>query len=286
MLSEADIKTAIGREDVEVALLLDGGQKQVFKSKIDSLPHAIKCIDLGSKRGSTSPFDEVALKRAIREVGLYKVLKSPYLPKLGSVAPTYFFKKGHVYYIFSEEYITGYDLGELLTKGIDDEMTQQMLQQILAAIKECWKKKKLVHRDLSLRNIRYNSKASKFVLLDLGLGLVLSESSITPPHMIAGGTIKYMSPERITDRRNLDIRSDFYSLSVIAYECITGKHPYCKTGMSRSEIFEAILSTKPEPIEMSHTSLPEKLIHSIEKNLEKRPHRRIRTCEEFINRVK
>ena len=53
------------------------------------------------------------------------------------------------------------------------------------------------------------------------------------------GTPLYMSPEQISDSKNIDYRSDYYALGVILFEVLTGKTPY-GTVSSREELYYKI----------------------------------------------
>ncbi len=96
----------------------------------------------------------------------------------------------------------------------------------------------LIHKDINPNNILVNSKTGAVTLLDFGISSrVRSEQqSLQQPHLLEG-TIAYMSPEQ-TGRmnRDLDYRSDFYSLGITFYEMLTGHLPF----------------DSPDPLEVIH----------------------------------
>ncbi|HLF01248.1 MAG TPA: FHA domain-containing protein, partial [Anaerolineales bacterium] len=61
-------------------------------------------------------------------------------------------------------------------------------------------------------------------IIDFGVAKNLSEQTITGTDVFAG-TLSYASPEQLKDSRNVDVRSDLYSLGVVLSECVTGKVP-------------------------------------------------------------
>lgn len=86
----------------------------------------------------------------------------------------------------------------------------------------------IVHKDINPANIVYNPDTGVAKLIDFGISQVLSRTSISAqPVRTFAGTPAYMSPEQ-TGRmnRDLDPRSDLYSLGVTLYEMLTGSTPF------------------------------------------------------------
>ncbi|MDM9379492.1 serine/threonine-protein kinase [Chlorogloeopsis sp. ULAP01] len=87
----------------------------------------------------------------------------------------------------------------------------------------------IVHRDIKPENIflSEDTKENKIVkILDFGIAKFLSERSgmtITESFI---GSLPYCSPEHMEGRKLLDVRSDIYSLGVLMFEMLTGKHPF------------------------------------------------------------
>lgn len=116
---------------------------------------------------------------------------------------------------------------------VDPQRVARLVSQISAALEEAHSHG-IVHRDLKPENIffRETSGTTDLVkLLDFGIarrgggdhGTALEK--ITQPGMVLG-TPAYMSPEQFTNGSEVDARSDVYSLSVIAYELLTGRLPF------------------------------------------------------------
>ena len=89
--------------------------------------------------------------------------------------------------------------------------------------------KSIFHRDLKPENILVSPKRRAF-LLDFGLAKLLHDDRIIPKNYILG-TPQYMAPEQVRNKE-VDHRSDIYSLGMIMYVCLTGRLPFMdKDGM-------------------------------------------------------
>jgi serine/threonine protein kinase len=113
-----------------------------------------------------------------------------------------------------------------------------------------------MHRDLKPGNIMLTTTGAK--LLDFGLArptaapatlatmtaIAPSQSPMTQEGMIVG-TFQYMSPEQV-EGKELDGRSDIFSLGAVLYEMLTGKKAF--EGKSHLSVLSAILEKEPQAI--------------------------------------
>lgn len=106
----------------------------------------------------------------------------------------------------------------------------------------------LIHKDINPSNIILNPATGQLKIIDFGISTVLSHE--TPlfhnPRMLEG-TMAYMSPEQ-TGRMNRDVdyRTDFYSLGVTLYELVTGQLPF--TSHNPLELIHSHIARQPTPL--------------------------------------
>src|SRR5437879_5653757 len=139
----------------------------------------------------------------------------------------------------------------------------------------------IVHRDLKPGNIMLTATGAK--LLDFGLAkpaAPLTELAtltaqrqhvpVTEQGTIVG-TFQYMSPEQV-EGKELDGRSDIFSLGAVLYEMLTGQRAF--EGKSQLSVASAILEKEPAPITTIQPMTPPLLDHVVKKCLAKIPEER------------
>ena len=108
--------------------------------------------------------------------------------------------------------------------------------------------------------------------LDGGTGLHLTRTGF------AFGTAAYMSPEQIRGEK-LDARTDLFSFGLVMYEMFTGQRAF--SGNPAAVVHHAILNNAPVPLRELNSSLPAKLVNTIDKALEKDRERRYQSAREM-----
>ena len=135
----------------------------------------------------------------------------------------------------------------------------------------------VIHRDLKPQNIMVDREGNTRIM-DFGIARSIRKKGITDAGVLIG-TPEYMSPEQV-DEKEVDARSDIYSLGIILYEMVTGRVPF--EGDKPLTIALKHKSEKPrEPKELNpHTH--DELNRLILKCVEKDSRKRYQTAEELL----
>jgi eukaryotic-like serine/threonine-protein kinase len=110
----------------------------------------------------------------------------------------------------------------------------------------------IVHRDIKPENIflSEDSKHGEIVkILDFGIAKFLTERSGMTLTDSFIGSLPYCSPEHMEGRKLLDVRSDIYSLGVLMFEMLTGKHPFQTKSNSFGSWYQAHRFQMPPTVE-------------------------------------
>ncbi len=145
--------------------------------------------------------------------------------------------------------------------------------------------KSVIHRDLKPANIVVDDSGAPKVL-DFGVARASDADIQTVTlHTDMGqlvGTVPYMSPEQAAgDPARIDIRSDVYSIGVIAYELLTGRLPYEVQGKMIHEAVRAIREHEPSRMSSIDRSLRGDVETIVAKALAKEPQRRYQSAAEL-----
>ncbi len=139
----------------------------------------------------------------------------------------------------------------------------------------------VIHRDLKPENILI--QAGQPVIADFGIALAVSNAGgarVTQTGLSLG-TPQYMSPEQATGDRDIDARSDIYSLGAVSYEMLTGEPPH--SGNSTQAIIAKLMTAEPPPIHVMRPNVPVNVEAAIEKALQKLPADRFSSATEFAH---
>jgi serine/threonine protein kinase/tetratricopeptide (TPR) repeat protein len=122
------------------------------------------------------------------------------------------------------EYIEGKDLRSLIRekKRFTPEETVEVIQQVCQAL-DAAHSVGVIHRDLKPQNVMQD-RSGRILVMDFGLARTLEGEGMTQTGALVG-TMEYMSPEQALGKE-LDQRSDIFSLGLICYELLTGKMPF------------------------------------------------------------
>lgn len=187
--------------------------------------------------------------------------------------------EGNVPYMVME-YLDGHDVSDEMARVgmLPMEDAVDFVLQAIEALAEAHAAG-IVHRDLKPANLFIATRAdgSRIVkVLDFGiskslLGGSVAELSLTRTSVLIGSPL-YMSPEQMRSARDVDTRTDIWSLGVILYEMITGRPPY--TGDSIPALCASLLSDVPVSMQAIRADVPMALedvvMHCLAKDREQR----------------
>jgi serine/threonine-protein kinase len=181
-------------------------------------------VKLIRTEGTTDPR---ALERFEREVRLTATLSHPNTVEIYDYGRA---EDGTYYYVM--EYLPGLSLAELVERygPLPPSRAVYLLRQVCGALREAHAAG-LIHRDIKPSNIiaaRRGGMDDVAKLLDFGL---VRPSAIARGASISGdgqilGTPLFMSPEQAARGREVDERSDIYSVGAVAYYLLTGRPPF------------------------------------------------------------
>lgn len=157
----------------------------------------------------------------IREEWIGQRLKHPGLMK------TYQFNRVKKFLYFTTEYIKGFTLRQWMQQNPTPNVNEVInyIEQISSALR-AMHRQDVIHQDLKPENIMIDEK-NRIKIIDFGAvhAAGLAELASVLQRQQPEGTLNYTAPEYLMGEKGSK-RSDIFSLSVIAYELLTGKLPY------------------------------------------------------------
>lgn len=233
-------------------------------------PVAIKTIQFSSVR---KPEEQERLReRLFREARSAGMLSHPGIVTIYDVE-----QQGDLAYI-AMEYVDGPTLDQMLseTGAVTAEQMFGILGQTAVAL-DYAHLKGIVHRDIKPANIMIAADGTAKIT-DFGIAKITASENLTVTGSIVG-TPHYMSPEQVQGKQ-VDGRSDQFSLAVIAFEMLTGEKPY--TGEHLTTVVYKIVAEEPVPPHRLNPTLSPAIENALRKAMAKRPEARYRNCQEFI----
>jgi len=173
-----------------------------------------------------------------------------------------------VHYI-AQEYVAGRNLGEVIRSrgSLAPQLALDILRQVTAALSKA-ASEGIVHRDIKPENIML-ARSGEVKVADFGLARVQGDGGAGLTQVgVTMGTPLYMSPEQI-EGRELDSRSDIYSLGVTAYHMLAGEPPF--SGDSPLAVAVQHLNQPPRSLTDRCASVPPRFAQLIDRMMAKNP---------------
>lgn len=249
-----------------------GGMGVVFKAMDMNLEKivALKMIDPFLAR------DENFLKRFKMEAKALAKLENR------NIVAVYALRETSMGLFMVMEYVRAKTVSEIMRENgkYSAKETLSVTNQLLNAINHAHSVG-VIHRDIKPNNILLCEDGTVKVM-DFGLAKVAQEhGSQMTATQAAAGTLYYMSPEQIKGLKNVDARSDIYSIGMSVYEMLAGRVPFDKSE-SEYAIQKQIIEGKIPPPTRYNPLIPKQLNKFIMKSIDKDADKRYQNVAEMI----
>ena len=198
-----------------------------------------------------------------------------------NICRVYDLNKEESSFYITMEYVSGEDLKSLVRRvgRLDSATAIKTAKQVCEGLTEAHRLG-VIHRDLKPSNIMIDENGDARIM-DFGIARSLKGKSITGSGVLIG-TPEYMSPEQV-EGKDVDHRSDIYSLGVNLYEMVTGKIPFegdTPLSIAHKQKYEA-----PQIPNEINPQIPDDLSRVIMKCLEKDKEKRYQSAEELSSEL-
>jgi serine/threonine protein kinase len=215
--------------------------------------------------------DQESVNRFLREMQVRARMAHPNIVAFYNAIPL----QGQ--FVMTTELIEGVTFADRLELGrIPIPEALDYICQVLDAL-SCAHGQGVIHRDITPANLLITPTGT-VKLAGFGLAKSTGDVNLTQAGRVLG-SLHYMSPEQVKGVREIDARSDIYSVGIVLYQTITGRLPF--DFQSQFDIMAAHVSQPPVPPMQHNRAISLELDHFILKALAKNPGDRFQTVEEF-----
>jgi len=222
-------------------------------------------------------FQSAIKTRFLREAETAAQLSHPNIVPIYSVDEL----EGLVFFVMA--YVSGDNLAKRLhdVGVLDTEEVRRISREVADALAYAHERG-VVHRDIKPDNILLDASTGRTMVTDFGIARAASEGDagrLTATGM-AIGTPAYMSPEQAAGDREIDGRSDLYSLGIVAYQMLVGEPPFVAN--STPAMLVKHISERPTPVQQRRSDVPKDLARAVMMLLEKDPDMRFPSATALV----
>ncbi|NIM15543.1 MAG: protein kinase [Candidatus Aminicenantes bacterium] len=249
----------------------EGGMGVVYKAEDTKLKRDVSLKFLPKELTR----DQGAKERFQREAQAAAALNHPNIITIYEIDEF----EGQIY--ISMEYVKGRTLKEKICEGgvtssLEIIEILDIAAQLLEGLANAHQAG-IVHRDIKPQNILIDNEA-RVKILDFGLAKLKGVSQLTKESSTLG-TAHYISPEQAL-AKDVDHRTDIWSLGVVLYEMITGQLPF--KGEYEQSVLYSIMNEEPEPLPALRTGVPMELERIVNKSLAKETGNRYQNAGDIL----
>ena len=253
-----------------VAKLGHGGMGAVFKARQTVLRRLVAIKTLQPSLASDAEFVSRFHNEAVAAAGL----NHPNLVQVYAAGQT-----AGIHW-FAMEFVDGESVDSRLKRlgKLDPAEAVAICTHVCAGLEYGWRKAQLIHRDIKPDNI-FLSKDGEVKLGDLGLAKSSDQQQGLTMTGASMGTPLYISPEQAEGRRDIDLRTDIYSLGATLYHLIAGVPPY--TADSAISVMMKHVGAPVPDVRAIDSSIPPALASVILRMMQKAPEERYSSYEDL-----
>ncbi|HEX5577396.1 MAG TPA: serine/threonine-protein kinase, partial [Gemmatimonadaceae bacterium] len=271
------LDTALSRQYEIIRSLGKGGMASVYLAKERALERfvAIKVLR-----------PELAMAEGHRERFRREARTAANLSHPGILALHSFGEIENLWY-FVMTYVRGETLADKVKREgmLQWRDAHRILSEITDAL-DCAHRSGVVHRDIKPANILLDSDSGRAMLADFGISKINGGADSLTSTGAVVGTPDYMSPEQVSAARDIDERSDIYSLGAVAYVMLSGHEPFRSDNTVRT-LYRRLVEDAPALVTIV-PSVPADLSSLVEKCMARERNDRwpnARTLKEALDNI-
>jgi tetratricopeptide (TPR) repeat protein len=263
--------TVLGNRYQIIQILGEGGMGAVYKARDAELDRVI-ALKVIRPELATSPEilqrfkQELILARQVTDRNVIRIFD------LGEADGIKF---------ITMEYVEGESLYQILRRQgkVPVPEAVEIMKQTLSGLQAAHREG-VIHRDLKPGNIMRDAQG-RVVVMDFGLARTVGGDGMTRTGTMLG-TMEYMSPEQ-AQAKELDARSDVFTVGLICYELLTGKMPYHADSAVASLLKR--VQERVAPVSDWDGTIPQPISELVSKCLERDPAQRWQSAQEVLDRI-